>query len=86
MDRWVANRVNVFETATAGRLEGEITFQVSLYPDKAADGKTAFRTAKDCIDRIAKRDVDGLVIWWTGTSWDNGAYQKLVRYYENTYS
>jgi hypothetical protein len=85
MDRWVANRVYMLETSTAGRLEGEITFQVSLSAE-AADGKTVYRTIKDCIDRIAKRDVDGLVIWWTGTSWDNGTYQKLVRYYESTYS
>jgi hypothetical protein len=85
MDKWVANRVNVLETSTAGRLEGKITFQVSLSAE-AADGKTVFRTVKDCIDRIAKRDVDGLVIWWTGASWDNGIYQKLVRYYESTYS
>ena len=86
MHRWVVNRVNVLETATLGRLEGEITFQVTLNPISAADGKTVYQTAKDCIDRIVKGDVDGLVIWWTGTSWDNGTYQKLVRYYENTYS
>lgn len=85
MDNWVANRVYMLETETAGRLESKITFQVSLSAE-AADGKTVYRTAKDCIDRIAKRDVDGLVIWWTGASWDNGIYQKLVRYYESTYS
>jgi hypothetical protein len=86
MHRWVANRVNVFETSTSGRLEGKITFQVSLNPDRAADGKTVYRTVKDCIDRIVKGDIDGLAIWWTGRSWDNGIYQKLVRYYESTYS
>jgi hypothetical protein len=86
MHRWVVNRVSVLETATAGRLEGKITFQVTLNPDLRAEGKTAFETAKDCIDRIANGDVDGLAIWWTGVSWDNGTYQRLVRYYESNYS
>ncbi len=86
MHRWVVNRVNVLETATAGRLESKITFQVTFSLDMRAPGKTAFQTAKDCIDRIANGDVDGLVIWWTGPSWDNGTYQRLVRYYESTYS
>ena len=86
MHRWVVNRVDVLETATADRLEGKITFQVTLSLDMRAPGKTAFQTAKDCIDRIANWDVDGLAIWWTGASWDNGTYQRLVRYYESTYS
>jgi hypothetical protein len=86
MHKWVSNRVSMLETATAGGLEGKITFQVTLNPDLRADGKTAFETAKDCIDRIANGDVDGLAIWWTGVSWDNGTYQRLVRYYENNYS
>ena len=86
MHRWVVNRVDVLETATADRLEGKITFQVTFNLDLRAPGKTAFQTAKDCIDRIANWDVDGLAIWWTGASWDNGTYQRLVRYYESTYS
>jgi hypothetical protein len=86
MDNWVANRVSVLETSTSGRLESKITFQVSLNPKLAAEAKTVFQTAKACIDRIANGDVDGLAIWWTGASWDNGTYQQLVRYYESTYS
>jgi hypothetical protein len=86
MHNWIADRVDMLETETGSRLEGKITFQVTFNPDLAAEGETAYRTAKDCIDRVAIGDVDGLVIWWTGPSWDNGRYQYLVRYYETTYS
>jgi hypothetical protein len=85
MDSWVAGRVKVLEGAKSS-LEGKITFQVSLNPNLAADGKTVLQTAKACIDRIANDDVDGLSIWWSSGSWNDGTYQNLVRYYERTYS
>jgi hypothetical protein len=88
LDKWVDGRTAMIERVNAN-MEGRITFQLSLVADRAAPGKTPFQTVKDCIDKVeggSGSDVDGLSIWWTGASWDDGTYRKLLEYYESKYS
>jgi hypothetical protein len=85
MKNWVEDRVSVLESANSN-LKGRITFQVTLTGNIAAGDPDAFTTAKRCIDAILPGDVDGVTIFWNGAMWDNGKYEELLRYVEDTYS
>src|SRR5919109_1241987 len=85
MKNWVEDRVSVLESANSN-LKGRITFQVTLTGNIAPGDPDAFITAKRCIDAILPGDVDGVTIFWNGATWDNGKYEKLLRYVEDTYS
>jgi hypothetical protein len=85
MKNWVEDRVSVLESANSN-LEGRITFQVTLTGKITPGDPDAFTTAKRCIDAILPGDVDGVTIFWNGTTWNNGKYEELLRYVEGTYS
>jgi hypothetical protein len=85
MKNWVEDRVSVLESANSN-LKGRITFQVTLTGKIAPGDSDAFTTAKRCIDAILPGDVDGVTIFWNGAMWDNGKYEELLRYVEDTYS
>jgi hypothetical protein len=85
MKNWVEDRVSVLESANSN-LKGRITFQVTLTGNIAPGDPDAFTTAKRCIDAILPGDVDGVTIFWNGATWDNGKYEELLRYVEDTYS
>lgn len=84
MKNWVVSRVSLLERANSN-LAGKVSYQVTL-SQGAAEGKTVFNTAKDCITNISPTSVDGNGIWWNGPSWDNGQYKELLRYHESTFS
>jgi hypothetical protein len=81
---WVNARVAEIES-TSRQKEGKITYQVTLTRN-AADGKTIYETAQDCIDTVSPSDIDGLSIWWGGASWDSRDYHNLLEYHEDRYS
>jgi len=84
MRNWVVGRVALLERANPA-LSGDITYQVTLSRN-AATGETVYQTAQGCIDRTSPTGVDGNSIWWTGTSFDNGEYRRLLAYHESRYS
>jgi hypothetical protein len=82
---WVAERVAFLERHNPN-LQGRITYQVSL-TDHAAPGKTIFQTAIDCIRRTSSSTgVDGGGSWWGTTEYNNGHYERLIRYHERNFS
>ncbi|HJU33625.1 MAG TPA: hypothetical protein VJ695_00740 [Nitrososphaera sp.] len=85
MKNWVEGRASIIKAANS-RLEGKITFQVTLTGIVAPRDPDAFATAKRCIDAILPGDVDGVTIFWNGATWDNGKYDQLLRYVVYTYS
>lgn len=85
MKNWLEGRANVLKAANFN-LEGRITFQVTLTGKIALGDPDAFTTAKRCIDAILPGDVDGVTIFWNSATWNNGKYEQLLRYVEDTYS
>lgn len=85
MITWMDARIADIEGANSN-LVGKITGQVTL-TGNAASGKTVYQTAEDCIDNaMANSNIDGMTIWWGGTTWDNGDYSTLTQYFETNYS
>jgi hypothetical protein len=84
MRNWILNRMSVIEGANPN-LEGEISYQVTL-SGGTAGGKTIYQTTRDCIQRVSPSDADGNSIWWNAASFDNGNYQRLLRFHETNYS
>jgi hypothetical protein len=82
---WVADTVAFLERHNPN-LQGRITYQVSL-TDHAASGKTIYQTAIDCIRRTSSSTgVDGAGSWWGTTEYNNGQYERLLRYHESNFS
>lgn len=82
---WVADRVTFLERHNPN-LQGRITYQVSL-TDHAAPGKTIYQTAQDCIRRTSSStNVDGAASWWGTDQFNNGQYERLLRYHESNFS
>lgn len=85
MKNWIESRSSGLEEANSN-LEGRITFQVTLTGKISPGDPNSFTTAKRCIDAILPGNADGVTIFWNGATWDNGKYEKLLTYIEDTYS
>ena len=84
MKNFVVSMVSKLETAKSS-LAGHITYQTSFGAVPAA-GKTLYQTQIDCINAVSPTSIDGLSIWWTGASYDDGSYAKVLKYHESKYS
>lgn len=81
LDAKVANRVQVIENLVPS-LEGEIIYQLS-FGQAAATGKTQLQTITDCMNAVSPDDIDGVVVWLSGTSITDGTWEQAYAYHES---
>jgi hypothetical protein len=85
MKDWITARVNELQAATTG-MGGRISYQVTLTGEIAPGDPDQFTTAKRCMDAVSQGIVDGNSIWTNTANIDNGKYEELLTYYDDTYS